>query len=196
MPRYVDHEAQKAQIAEAVLTVMARDGLEQVTMRKIAAELGSTTGLLTHYFGDREALIAHALDLQDRRLFDDLSAVDRDAVNGRDALRRTLQRLCLFADAVSGSVFFLRLAAAPTSGDMGERSRRMYRRFEAIVRTRVESAVADGSLVLGLSLRDATDSLVAAADGIYSCVIARPRRFPPRRRLELIDIAIKGVEKP
>ena len=41
--------------------MIAAEGLEGVTMRKIATEAGCTTGRLTHYFADREALILASL---------------------------------------------------------------------------------------------------------------------------------------
>ncbi len=61
MPKIVDHEARRQELIEASWRVIAAEGLEGVTMRKIAAEAGCTTGRLTHYFADREALILASL---------------------------------------------------------------------------------------------------------------------------------------
>lgn len=61
MPKVVDHEARRRELIEASWAVIAAEGLEGVTMRKIAAAAGCTTGRLTHYFKDREALILAAL---------------------------------------------------------------------------------------------------------------------------------------
>lgn len=61
MPKIVDHDARRRELIEASWQVIATDGLEGVTMRKIAAEAGCTTGRLTHYFADREALILASL---------------------------------------------------------------------------------------------------------------------------------------
>jgi len=194
MPRAVDHDRQKADIARATLRVVARDGLERATMRGIAAELGSTTGLLTHYFADRDALIAHALDIQDAGLFAELEAAGEGAATGREALRRTLTLLCSQANAPDDSVFFRRLAATPNDPAMRRRSRRMYDRFEAVLRKRLKAAEADGSFRAATSLRDAVDTLIAITDGIYSAAIARPNRFPVGRRKALIDLALEGLE--
>src|SRR5262252_1179297 len=61
MPRVVDAEVRRSEIAAAVLQVLARDGVEAVTMRGVANELGCTTGLLTHWVDSRAALIRLAL---------------------------------------------------------------------------------------------------------------------------------------
>ena len=61
MPRVVDRAERLEGIARAVRTVLERDGVEQTTMRNVAAELGSTTGLLTHWVADRAELLHLAL---------------------------------------------------------------------------------------------------------------------------------------
>jgi TetR/AcrR family transcriptional regulator, transcriptional repressor of bet genes len=57
MPRVVDRTQRLAGIAGAVRRVLERDGVEQTTMRNVAAEFGSTTGLLTHWVADRAGLL-------------------------------------------------------------------------------------------------------------------------------------------
>lgn len=61
MPKIIDHDARRQELIEASWAVIAAEGLEGVTMRKIATAAGCTTGRLTHYFEDREALILAAL---------------------------------------------------------------------------------------------------------------------------------------
>lgn len=46
------------EIAAAARRVIIRDGLEATTLREISREGGFTTGVLTHYFPDKQALIA------------------------------------------------------------------------------------------------------------------------------------------
>ncbi|PKP68022.1 MAG: hypothetical protein CVT83_07115, partial [Alphaproteobacteria bacterium HGW-Alphaproteobacteria-5] len=61
MPKIVDHDARRREIVEASWKVIAGEGLDGLTMRKIAAAAGCTTGRLTHYFANREALVLAAL---------------------------------------------------------------------------------------------------------------------------------------
>jgi AcrR family transcriptional regulator len=53
----VDHEARRRRIAEATAAVTAREGLEAATIRRIAAELGGPTKLVTYYFADKQELL-------------------------------------------------------------------------------------------------------------------------------------------
>jgi AcrR family transcriptional regulator len=66
MPKIVDHETRRRELIEASWKVIAAEGLEGVTMRKIATEAGCTTGRLTHYFADRGALILAALQASNK----------------------------------------------------------------------------------------------------------------------------------
>jgi len=61
MPRVVDRTERLDAIAGAVRRVLERDGVEQATMRNVASELGSSTGLLTHWVPDRAGLLHLAL---------------------------------------------------------------------------------------------------------------------------------------
>ncbi|MEV4774099.1 TetR/AcrR family transcriptional regulator [Microbacterium sp. LTA6] len=60
MPRVVDHDERRRQIAEALLVVAARDGHESVTSRAVAKELGIATGSLWHYFDGFDDVIRAA----------------------------------------------------------------------------------------------------------------------------------------
>ncbi len=57
MPRLVDHPAKRAAFIAAMRRVLAQAGLAGATLRGVAAEAGCTTGALTHYFADRDALL-------------------------------------------------------------------------------------------------------------------------------------------
>ena len=61
-----DHARRRAEIADAAAGVIAARGLERVTLKDIGARLGVTTGVLTHYFPNKGAL----LRLTKERAFD------------------------------------------------------------------------------------------------------------------------------
>lgn len=61
MPKIVDHEAQRVKFAEAAMRLIARHGIEGVTMRAVAAEAGLSYGSLFHYFDSKDDLLMHAV---------------------------------------------------------------------------------------------------------------------------------------
>ena len=61
MPKIVDHNVQRQKFAEATMRLVARQGLEGVTMRAVAAEAKLSYGSLFHYFESKDDLLMHAV---------------------------------------------------------------------------------------------------------------------------------------
>ena len=61
MPKIVDHDSQRGKFAEAVIRLVAREGLEGLTMRAVASEAGLSYGSLFHYFESKDDLLMHAV---------------------------------------------------------------------------------------------------------------------------------------
>src|SRR5437764_14538633 len=57
MPRIVDHEARRAELAEVTARQIAAVGLERLHLRDVARAAGCTTGTVTHYFNDKQHLL-------------------------------------------------------------------------------------------------------------------------------------------
>ncbi|MEV0594478.1 TetR/AcrR family transcriptional regulator [Nonomuraea cavernae] len=60
MPKVVDPAERRLLLAEAVLRVMRRDGLEQASVRNVAREAGLSMGSLRHYFASQSELLVFA----------------------------------------------------------------------------------------------------------------------------------------
>lgn len=68
MPKVVDHEERRRELAGAVWRVILRGGVEGVSVREVAAEAGWSTGALRHYFGTKEDLLVSAARLLEERV--------------------------------------------------------------------------------------------------------------------------------
>jgi TetR/AcrR family transcriptional regulator, transcriptional repressor of bet genes len=55
-----DHDERRRRIAEVTVEVIAREGLEAATIRRIAKELGGPTKIVTHYFPNKHELLVWA----------------------------------------------------------------------------------------------------------------------------------------
>lgn len=63
MPRLIDHQQRREQIAEATWRVILRDGVSAASVRAVAAEAGHSAGSLRHVFTSQSELLAFALRL-------------------------------------------------------------------------------------------------------------------------------------
>ena len=62
MPRVADAKLRRAEIVTAAMSLVAAEGPEALSMRKIANHAGCTIGLLNHWFSNKDDLIEAILD--------------------------------------------------------------------------------------------------------------------------------------
>jgi AcrR family transcriptional regulator len=97
-----DHNAKRIEIAEAACRVFLRLGLERTSLADIAREIDSSTGVLRHYFSDKDEMLLYAKNLIFDRWFE---AADRAAQRheGLDKIRAILVELLpLKQEAIDG----------------------------------------------------------------------------------------------
>ncbi|HVN45131.1 MAG TPA: TetR family transcriptional regulator C-terminal domain-containing protein [Steroidobacteraceae bacterium] len=68
MPKIVDHQQRRDEIALITCRVVAQHGFEQATIVRIARAAGCTTGMIAHYFETKQEIILAALRLILRRI--------------------------------------------------------------------------------------------------------------------------------
>jgi AcrR family transcriptional regulator len=79
----VDHNARRQRIAEVTAKVIAREGLEAATIRRISAELNGPTKIITYYFSDKQELLRFTWEHMAQRYYENVS---RGPVNIIDSL--------------------------------------------------------------------------------------------------------------
>jgi len=78
MPKIVDHDERRDQIALVACRVVAENGFDQATIVRIAREAGYTTGMVAHYFDTKQDIIIAALRLILRRIEERLTKPSTD----------------------------------------------------------------------------------------------------------------------
>ncbi|MFD8996892.1 TetR/AcrR family transcriptional regulator [Streptomyces abikoensis] len=186
MPRTKgDHEARRREVSEAVWRVLAAHGFGGLTLRAVAAELGATTGLLTHYFPAKRDLVAYALDLLAERT---AARPRRAAGEGLSAVRAALlDILPLTAEAVASNRIWVSswdtaLADPALSDDYG----RKYARSREKLSDLVAAAQRLGELPPGDPGRVAAGAQSFVL-GLVVQALFSPAAFPPERQVELLD---------
>ena len=107
MPKIVDHDERRDQIALVACRVVAENGFDQATIVRIAREAGYTTGMVAHYFDTKQDIIIAALRLILRRIEERLTKPATDLLTVlSEALPIDEQRFieCAFWTAFWGQV--------------------------------------------------------------------------------------------
>lgn len=88
MPKIVDHEQRRRELAEAVWRVIRRNGVDGASVRTVAQEAGWSAGALRHYFKTQSELLGFAIELAAERIRERV-----DALELADDPRRAVEQL-------------------------------------------------------------------------------------------------------
>ncbi|MEW2555973.1 TetR/AcrR family transcriptional regulator [Streptomyces zhihengii] len=191
-----DHEARRRDVSEAVWQVLAARGFAGLTLRTVAAELGASTGLLTHYFPTKRALVEYALDLLEKRTLARRRAAGtrtaapggRAAPHGPGALRDALLDILPVTPeaAVGNRIRVSSWDAALADPVLSAGHARRYAAGRDRLTERVSAAQELGELPPG----DPAGIAAGAQSFVLGLVVQAlfdPEAFPPHRQVELLD---------
>ena len=194
VPRIVDHVRRREEIARLAVRVIQQEGAEHATVRRIARVGGFSIGVLTHYFHDKDELVAFAFKWVARQSFADLDAAVAGAPAGLARLRAALE--FMVPTALTPSFFRVWLSlwgSAMHNPDLARVHRDYYARWRRYLRRYLDEAVRQRDIAPPRSRRDATDLLAAAVDGFWIGGTFEPGRFPLRRRRALVARLLSAV---
>jgi AcrR family transcriptional regulator len=186
MPKAVDVDERRFELATAAARVIARAGLGGATMREVAAEAGWTTGALTHYFADKRELLQFTLEmsLEGRRA----QGVGRRELPPDAALRAALVAALPFDEQarLHWIVTVAFCAHAVGDAELAEIQRDAYR----VYRDDIAALVACAHRARGTGAMREAERLIALADGVALQALFDPESWPAARQLAVIDDAL------
>ncbi|MBO4270742.1 TetR/AcrR family transcriptional regulator [Microbispora triticiradicis] len=190
MPRQVDHDQRRRQIAEAVWRLATRGGLEGVTLRQVAAEAEVSARLLQYYFGTREQLLLGTLEIlnedAERRARERLAKLGE--APGTQAIVRGVLLELLPLDKerrdrhVVYAAYFVRFLTDPA---LAEVARDAPRALEDLLTGLITQGQELGQVPRDIDAAAEAAFLVAGADGIQTTVLLGQRS--PEEAVALLD---------
>ncbi|HEX6582022.1 MAG TPA: TetR/AcrR family transcriptional regulator [Thermoleophilaceae bacterium] len=167
----------------------ARDGLEAVTVRRVAEEAGWSTGAVVHYFSDKEELLLFAFrtvaDRVGRRL---VEATERTRAPLELARAQLMEGLPLDREREAEvRVWFAFLGLALTRPALASAQRVTCRGWRDRVAERLREAQERGEVRADIDCFAEAAALVALVDGLAIQATFEPRALSPRRQAELVD---------
>jgi AcrR family transcriptional regulator len=189
MPKIVDHDERRSELASAVWRLASREGLEAITVRRVAAEAGWSTGALVHYFRDKEELICFAFELTADRVARRIEAAAATLADPLELARTTLaEGLPLDSERrTEVRLWFAFLGLALTRPTLGRAQRDAYRTWRAMLAGALRDAQERGDLAPEVDCEREAAGLIALADGLAVQASFEPRALPPQRQLDLVD---------
>jgi AcrR family transcriptional regulator len=192
MPKVVDQTERRAEVAAAARAVIAREGLEGASVRRVAAEAGSSTTVVTHYFADKDALLLAAVEDAYAAVAARVLAKSESGLTGLSGLRMILlEALPLDAERrAEARVWIAFWAAATTRKQLRPIQTNGYRVWRDVVSRMLLEAEARGEIRPGLDLVREGEQLMCLVDGLLLQSTLEPRRLTADRQVEILDAAL------
>ena len=192
MPKLIDHDRRREEIAEATWRVIHAQGISGVSIRTVAAEAGISTGSLRHVF--KADLLVHATELVGRRAQGRIEGHLHEP-DPRALVLAVIKEL-LPLDAERRAEMEVNVAlVAEAPGD--ERVKEVLDVAHATVRDACRHMVAHlhraGLTAPDLDVEGATTLLHGLVDGLAIHMLVNPDPAFERQALRMIETAIDGL---
>ena len=202
VPKIVDAGARRQDVVQAVLRIIAVDGLERASLREVADEAGLAVGSVRHYFQGSEELLAFTFGtVVDRivsRLKSLLPAV-QDAAAGSPGQRTavlTLLGSMLPLDeetAMETCAWMAFKNAARIRPFLGAEADRSHREVAAVVGGVVSALLPDDEPQENLVVE--AERLLATLDGLCMHALLQPAWLTAQMCRDVLDRHLNGLAR-
>ncbi|MGE0729342.1 MAG: TetR/AcrR family transcriptional regulator [Acidimicrobiia bacterium] len=186
MPKVVDHEQRRGEVAEAVLRLVARKGVGAVTLNDVALESGWSRGVLTHYFDNKDALLEASLRHGMRTIAANLAAA-ADGPEVRRALAQVLEEVLPLDERrlAFSRVYVGFMAEAIVSEHLQGYFGFNHAAWRDTIAALVRRGVQQGHIDAAVEPHPAADALAALTEGLRMRALFDAELTPPRQRAVL-----------
>lgn len=185
----------RVEIAKAAWQVIIREGLDRTSMRAIAQELGSSTGVVTHYFRNKEELTLFALEQVVKSTLEYMEA----SVQGLAGISR-LEKMIFStlpleaSDRDDWKVWIAFLGYSIGRETLVEAHQKRYELIKQVLRKELADLQAAKLVRADLDLSLAANGLIALVDGIATRVVIDSEQFSVDQQKYLVQQHINGLQ--
>jgi AcrR family transcriptional regulator len=185
--RVMSYDNRRIEVAKAAWQVIVREGLDRTSMRAIAQELGSSTGVVTHYFRDKEELILFALGL----VFENVAAEMEASAQGLQGIDRLVQMMFVALpleqiDRDDWKVWVAFLGYSIGREHLVTEHRKRYDLLRQIIAQELADLQTAQLIRADLDLTLEANALIALVDGIGTGVVICPEQFSATQQQYLV----------
>lgn len=187
MPRVVVAETRRQDVAQAVLRIVGREGLENASLRNVAQEAGLVIGSVRHYFASHTELMIFTMEELRRRIDGRIRSHAEQLLDPNAGIDRRARTEELFAEFLpldetrreEAVVWLAFVTAARTRPEFRPCARRMHEEARELIGRVLLEAQRSGGIPGDLDIALETQRLAALLDGLTLGGVLHPDLMPP-----------------
>lgn len=185
----------RIEVANAAWRVIVREGLDRTSMRAIAQELGSSTGVVTHYFRDKEALILFALE----RVFEHVLEDMQTAAQGSAGIEALEKMICTalpleMSDKDDWKVWVAFLGYSIGREHLVIEHRKRYELLRQFISQELANLQTAKLIRSDIDVILEANALIALVDGIGTGIVICPEQFSAQQQQYLVQRHVKTLQ--
>lgn len=187
-----DRESKRNELLRAGIATIAELGYSGASLRKVASRAGHTTGAVTYYFQNKEAMVRAILE----HLFDEWDTLLEMGEEVGDLKQRFRRWWEMNSDSDQWMAQFQLLAQARHEPALAEIYQRRYAAYRAKLTLTIAKQQRSGEVRDDIAADILADQIAALADGWAMMFPIEPERFIAGRLDALTDAIVKMIEPP
>ncbi|WP_082697565.1 TetR/AcrR family transcriptional regulator [Novosphingobium fuchskuhlense] len=163
MSKSAERASRRAEFVAAGMRLIAQEGLQGATLRRISAEAGYTTGAITHHFSNRDDLLIEILRVVCEVSFNRIGMINQSGMSHFECLREIILQGLPFDEEreIEWKVWFAFWTAGATGhARLAEENDRYYALWDQAIRDNL-AKLCDASV-----LEDELAYISAIVDGL------------------------------
>ena len=191
MPRSVDHDERRRDIARAAIRLLAKSGPRGLTLRALADELGGSITLVTHFFPNRRAL----LDAVTSQVIEDNAADLASFESAQLAPTEMLRAFLVWLLPTTAETLQLERSRVLLSAesDAHFNVQEFFDTWEQTIRGLIERYIAP--VVPERDRQFYVDLLRVVENGVVLSSVEHPKYWTPEKQIEFIDALMPLIER-
>jgi AcrR family transcriptional regulator len=182
MPKQVDAALRREEILSAAYWVLEEEGLAGISFRSVAARLGGSATLVTHYYASRQALVEDLIAFSLNRWKADLEALEMGIDDPGERLRVLLEWLVpVKPEGLREERARLNLLANHYDSETQAMLKKWDQHGRSLVRKHLQPLIAKENI------EDAVEILAVTIYGISLSAVQSPSAWPRRRQLRALE---------
>ncbi len=183
MPKKIDHDARRKAIAQAAVTVIGVNGIDNTRLIDVAREAKATTGSITHYFEGKDAVMLAALDHVAQKILHLQRGAEGTMSDATDLIELSTLALPLAEDGQRDwrvwLSFFGRAVGDPS---LARINNAYYDEIRTGLATAIRALQKAGKVLPRVDPIVTADSIITAVDGLGVRAALDPARWPAERQ--------------
>ena len=193
MPKIIDHNARRRDIAKAAVTVIGENGIDNTRLIDVAREAKATTGAITHYFEGKDAVLLAALDHVAQNIL--LLVQTHEGVTDREQI---IDNSCLALPIGDDGrrdwrvwlAFFSRAVGDPA---LARINNAYYEEFRTGLSKIIRELQKNKKLSASIDADLTSDAIITAVDGLGIRASLDPDNWPPERQKDLMRAMLRPL---